>query len=206
MALIAHQAGVDGPHGPLLLPTSLAARKGEVTLVAGDPGPALTTLALALGGRVPLDHGEITCNGDPSGHVRRERVVLVDVPGVTEPEPSLPLHVVVGEELALAGLPARRQDIHRFLAAHDAVERSRDRWETLDPSEHIHWLAQIAVERAGATAVVLTSPDRWGGDPRGWHVVARELAERDLVVVVLATHNSLRLLGAQTDYEVGVIA
>ncbi|MCH8612985.1 hypothetical protein [Arsenicicoccus dermatophilus] len=206
MALVAHAARVDGPHGPLLLPTSLEARKGEIGLVAGDPGPALTTLALALGGRVALDGGQITCNADPDPALRRRRVCLVDVPGITEPEPALPVEVVVGEELALAGLPSRRQDIHDFLAERDAAGRGSQRWEALDPAEHVRWLADIASRRADVTAVVLTSPDRWGGDPHTWMTTARELADRGLIVVVLATHASLRLLGAHSPYEVGVVS
>ena len=206
MALIARAAAVDGPHGPLLLPTSLAARKGEVTVVAGDPGPAATTLALALGGRVRLDDGSITCNGDPEPHVRRRRVALVDVPGVTEPEPGLPIEVVVGEELALAGLPSRRADIRAFLRERGAEERSSQRWESLEPSEHVRWLAEITAQREDVTAVVLTSPDRWGGSPHAWHGVARVLADQGLVVVVLATHSSVRLLGLESTYELGVSA
>ncbi|MBB3665390.1 energy-coupling factor transporter ATP-binding protein EcfA2, partial [Prauserella sediminis] len=42
------------------------------------------------------------------------RVAVVDAPGVSEPDDALPLRVVVGEELALAGRPANKAAVSRW--------------------------------------------------------------------------------------------
>lgn len=204
MALVANRAAVAGPHGPLLLPTTVLAEPGEVCFVAGDPGPSSTALALVLGGRLALDGGEVHLGHDADDALRRRSIALVDVPNVTEPEPSLPVAVVVGEELALAGLPSRSADIDEFLRERDATALASTRWEQLAPDVAIDWLLDIASRREGITGVVLTSPDRWGGDPHDWYRSARRLADDGFVVVILATHSSARLLGLESTYEVGV--
>lgn len=204
MALVANRAAVAGPHGPLLLPTSLVAEPGTVCFVTGDPGPSSTALALVLGGRLALDEGEVHLGHDPDDALRRRSVALVDVPNITEPEPSLPVGVVVGEELALAGLPSHSSDIDAFLREREAAALSPTRWETLPPAVAIGWLLDIARRREGISTVVLTSPDRWGGNPADWYAVARQLADEGLIVVIVATHSSARLLGPTDVYEVGV--
>lgn len=49
MRLQADRVAVSGAHAPLLPATSVSARTGEVTLVAGEPGYGQAALALALG-------------------------------------------------------------------------------------------------------------------------------------------------------------
>ena len=66
-------------------------------------------LALALAGRLRLTGGTVALGEDPSPGALQAAVVLVDVPGVTEPDDSVPFRVVVAEELALAG---RRSEEH----------------------------------------------------------------------------------------------
>lgn len=204
MALVARSVGAAGPHGPLLLPTTLTAEAGQVTIVAGDPGPSSTALALVLGGRLPHDEGTVLLGHDETQRYRRHHVVLVDVPDITEPEPGLPLDVVVGEELALAGLPSSRKDIDAFLREHDATDRASVRWEMLSPAERVGLLGDIVPRRDGTQAVVLASPDRHGGSPRDWFGTATRLADQGLIVVVLCTHASARLLGLADTFEVGV--
>ncbi|GMA19127.1 hypothetical protein [Arsenicicoccus piscis] len=205
MTLSATRAAVNGEHGPLLLPTSLTAPDGTVTLVIGDPGPASKALALVLGGRLPLSQGHVRWRGAGTPADLRRSVAIVDVPDISEPDPGLPIKVVLGEELALAGLPSRAPDIEAFLDARGAGDRLKDRWDTLAPAQHVRWLAEIASQRPGVEAVVLASPDRWGGDPHDWLRVAEDLAATGLIVVVVCTSNSVRLLGSADYYEVGAV-
>jgi ABC-type uncharacterized transport system ATPase component len=100
MKLQASCVAVSGTHAPLLLATSVTARTGEVTLVAGDPGHG--QVALALGGRLVPSSGDIRLEGVADAKVLRSRVALVDVPNVTEPEEGLAVRAVIGEELALS--------------------------------------------------------------------------------------------------------
>jgi ABC-type multidrug transport system ATPase subunit len=72
----ARHVGVTGPHGPLLKPTSLLVRPGELVLVAGEPGAGHTALGLVLTGRMRPTTGEVS----PSPAELRKRVVLLDSP------------------------------------------------------------------------------------------------------------------------------
>lgn len=113
------------------------------------------------------------------------RVAVVDSPGVSEPEDALPLHVVVGEELALAGLPAGRAAITRWLTDHDAAAYANTRFERLDADLRTRLLTALAASRDGVRVLVLDRPDRHTSETGGWLRLAREHAERGLAVVVL---------------------
>ena len=204
MKLTVHAVGVDGAHAPLLLPTSLTAASGEVTLVAGDPGPGSVALALAVGGRLPTSTGRITWGGSPDPALRRRHVALVDVPGVTEPEGSIRVGAVIGEQLALSRQRARGSDVTAFLRRHEARELAGQRWESLPSDVRTSWLVELAALRPDVGAVVLAGPDRFGGDPRRWWSVAAALADRGHAVVVQCTHASARLLGRPVHFELGV--
>src|SRR5450756_1185195 len=107
MKLQADCVAVSGAHAPLLLATSVTARTGEVTLVAGDPGYGQVALALALGGRLAPSLGKVRIEGVDDPQALRSQVALVDVPNVTEPEEGLTVRAVIGEELALSRQRAR---------------------------------------------------------------------------------------------------
>ena len=184
MTLNVHAAGVDGAHAPLLLPTSLTATSGEVTLVAGDPGYGHVALALAIGGRLRTSAGRITWGGSPDPALRRRHVALVDVPGVTEPEDGIRVSAVVGEQLALSRQRARGADVTAFLRRHEAGHRAGERWESLPSDLRTGWLVELTALRPDLDAVVLAGPDRFGGDPRRWWSAATSLADRGLAVVV----------------------
>src|SRR4051794_17370401 len=106
---------VDARPLPLLEPTTLAIRSGERLLVAGEPGHGHTALALALAGRLKVDAGFVELDGSRSGRALRRAVALVDVPGVSEPDPVLPLGTAVAEELAMAGRQARHGAVRNYL-------------------------------------------------------------------------------------------
>jgi hypothetical protein len=205
MKLEADGVTVAGAHAPLLLPTSVTACIGEVTLVAGDPGYGNVALALALGGRLAPTSGNIRIGGVGDPELLRSHVALVDVPTITAPEDGIGVRAVIAEELALSGQRARSRDVTDFLQTLDARRRGRLRWEQLPPSVRTQWLAEIASRRAGIDFVVLTSPDRFGGDPQDWWDVAKGLAGNGKGVIVQCTHASARLLAEPVYYELGVL-
>ena len=203
MHLIVEDAHVAGSHAPLLLPTSLEARSGEVALVAGDPGYGHVALALAIAGHLPLTGGSVTLDGDADIERRRRAVALVDLAGVSEPEASVAVHAVLGEQLALAGERARRSDVRAFLAERDGSALWSERWEHVPTGARTAWLAELASRRPGVELVVLANPDRFGGDPFDWWSVAQALAARRLAVVVQCTHDSARLLRHPIRHQLG---
>ena len=203
MEISADHVSVAGLHGPLLLPTSLVARPGHVTLVAGDPGYGHVALALALGGRVPLASGSVALDGDPSEDLRRRHVALVDVPDVTAPEDAVSIRSAVAEQLALAGRPASRAATRAFLGGH-GVEGRTQRFESLPPSTRTVLLMEAAATRAVTRVLVVAAPDRFGGDPTGWYGAAERLAADGLTVVVQVTHATARQLARPSTYELGV--
>lgn len=113
------------------------------------------------------------------------RVAVVDSPGVSEPEDALPLRVVVGEELALAGRPADRAAVTRWLTDHDAAAYANSRFERLDADLRTRLLTALAASREGVRVLVLDRPDRHTSETGGWLRIAREHAELGLAVVVL---------------------
>ena len=106
----------------LLPPTSLSVTPGELTVVAGDPGPAHALLALALAGRLDHASGSVELAGSPSRAELQKRVALVDVPTVSEPDGAVPLRTIVGEELAMARRPAGRRHVVRWLVDQGAAD------------------------------------------------------------------------------------
>ena len=204
MKLNVHAAGVDGAHAPLLLPTSLTATSGEVTLVAGDPGYGHVALALAIGGRLQTSAGRITWGGSPDPALRRRHVALVDVPGVTEPEDGIRVSAVIGEQLALARQRARGADVTAFLRRHEARHRAGERWESLPSDLRTGWLVELTAlrpESVRSSSPVQTASE---GTPHRWWSAAASLADRGLAVVVQCTHASARQLGRPVHFELGV--
>ncbi|KMS83079.1 hypothetical protein [Prauserella rugosa] len=132
---------------------------------------------------------------EPNGSTRTTRLTapaelrrcsaVVDSPGVSEPDEALPVRVVVGEELALAGAPASKADVARWLAEHDAAAFAGSRFEHLDAGLRIRLLTALAASRPGVELVVLDRPDRHTSNVDAWLDVARAHAERGLAVVVL---------------------
>jgi ABC-type taurine transport system ATPase subunit len=190
----ADRVGVDGPHGPLLRPTSLRVRSGELVLVSGEPGDGHTTLALALGGRIRLSHGAVTVDGRDDAPALRKQVALVDSPDVNEPEDGLRLRDAIGEELANAGQPAGRKAVDQWLAAHEAEGYARERVENVPGGLRTRLLVDLAAARPGVGALMIDSPDRHTSDPSAWWPAALRCAERGLTVVVLCEPPAARAL------------
>jgi energy-coupling factor transporter ATP-binding protein EcfA2 len=186
----ASRAGVNGGHGPLLRPTSLTVRPGELTLVAGEPGTGHTALALLLSGRMKPSTGTVS----PDARTLRKRVVLVDAPQVNEPEEALTLSAVVGEELAMNRMPSGKKAVHDWLVEHAADEHADKRFEHVPARTRCAVMLDLAAARPGVTALVLDCPDRYHPDPREWLALAHDFVTPERSVVVLCSNSSAHIL------------
>jgi ABC-type multidrug transport system ATPase subunit len=193
----ADQVSVDGPHGTLLPPTSLSIGEGRLAIVHGEPGVGITAFGLALAGRLKPTTGTVTVDGEPDEARLRDQVAVVDAPGVNDPDGALPLHVVVGEELELAGRPAGKEDVTRWLTEHNLAGRANTRFEHLDGETRTRLLADLAALRRGVRMLVLDTPDRHTSELDSWQMLGHEHAERGLAVVVLIATTPLVSLREQ---------
>lgn len=194
MELEAHAISVRGPHAPMLTPTSVGVAEHQLVLLAGYPGPGHVAASLALSGRLVPDGGAVKLNGKADSAELRRRVAVVDTPGITEPDDALPVRAVVGEELAIAGRKAGRRAVQEWLDEHDAAAHADVRFEHLPVSARTRLLAELTVARPEVKLVILTMPDRLGGDPHDWYAVGRDLAARGYGVLITCAEASARLL------------
>lgn len=160
----------------LLAPTTVTVATGEIVAVYGDPGHRHTLLALALGGRLVPSGGEVGVDGDYTAEARQRQVALVDVPGVSEPDDVSALTTIVGEELAMAGKPARRTHVDEWLTSNGLRPHRDDRMEDLPAGLRTVALARLASLRPGVQFLVLALPERNGIDPEAWLAGAIALA------------------------------
>jgi ABC-type cobalamin/Fe3+-siderophores transport system ATPase subunit len=186
--LSAHAVRVGTPPRELLPATTLELRAGRVQVAVGAPGHGHTALALALAGRLGLDGGSVDLDGDTTPAVLQRAVALVDVPGVSEPDGSLPVRTVVGEELAFAGLPASRGDVRAWLAERDLQPLLARRFEDVPAADRTRILAELAARRPGVRFLVAPLPERHGRGPAAWAGEAERLAATGIGVLITATH------------------
>jgi ABC-type hemin transport system ATPase subunit len=181
----ADRVTVEGPHGTVLPPTSLTVDEGELAFVHGEPGAGITAFGLALTGRMTPATGLVTLDGRTGAAKLRATSAVVDAPGVTEPEGSLPVRMVVAEELSIGKLPAGKEAVARWLDEHDLAGRAGVRFEHLSPAERTGLLTALAAARPGVRLLVLDTPDRHTSDVESWAGLAKEYAGRGFAVVVL---------------------
>jgi hypothetical protein len=191
--------------GAGLPPTSLDYESGVATLVEVETAKRPTVLALIAGGRMRPDSGAIMVSDlasgrsatGPAGQAElRAAVAIVDAPDVSEPVGDLRVDYVVQEELLFAERPASRHAALEALEELDAIDYARSTMESLPTAVRVHLLAELAVLRPGIEALILTSPDRHGGDPLEWWAIAEDLADRGFAVLVLAGAASAAVLRA----------
>ncbi|GGF30071.1 hypothetical protein [Subtercola lobariae] len=180
-----------GENGENLPATSLSYESGAVTLAVVETAKRPTVLALMAAGRMVPDAGTITFDDRTDPAALRERSAIVDAPDVSEPVDDLKLTAVVQEELMFAERSNSRRDALNALDELDAGQYAGYEMQNVPPVVRLRILAELAVSRPGIEAVVLTSPDRHGGDPLGWWAVAADLAERGLAVLVIASEASI---------------
>jgi len=187
---------VEGRRDPMLEATDLAWSTGECLLVAGEPGHGHTALALVATGRFVPSSGTVRLDGAAvAPSALRARTAVVDVPGISEPDDALSLADVVAEGLALAGRRSLPRDVTRWLEERSLAEDRGRRVDQLPGVVRTAVLAALATEDPDVRFVVLTLPDRHGGEPSGWWETARTLAASGLGVLVQCTRSSARDLG-----------
>ncbi|MGW1343873.1 hypothetical protein ACWCOV_22700 [Kribbella sp. NPDC002412] len=194
MELEATGISVRGPHAQMLDATSVKVDDHQLVLLAGYPGPGHVAAALGLSGRLKPDTGQVRLDGKADAGLLRRQVAVVDAPGITEPDDALPVQTVVGEELAIAGRKAGRKAVIEWLDEHAAAEHADKRFEHLPVAARTRLLAELTVARPDVKVVILTMPDRHGGDPHDWYAVGRDLASRGYGVIITCADASARLL------------
>lgn len=175
-----------GP-GAALPPVSVTASRLRPGVVGVETLDAPVLASLVAGGRLRPDRGTVTLDGHVDDDGVRAAVALVDTPGVAEPFPALRLEQVVREELALAGVRASRGTVADFLDAAGLTEHSRTRLEALPTAERVRALTELALLRPGVHGLVVTSPERHGGDVAAWAGVLAALVERGVTVLVVTS-------------------
>ncbi|MGO4690278.1 hypothetical protein [Glaciibacter sp. 2TAF33] len=175
---------------------SLEFRSRRVSVVVAETERRPTVLGLIASGRMRPDSGSVLINqvSDPS--TMRRTIALVDAPEVSEPAADVTVAEVVAEELMFAGRLGHSRAVARTLAGLGLSDRTRLTMADLAPAERIRLLTELAVLRDGVQGLVITSPDRHGGDPSEWWTVAAGLAERGYAVLVIVGVASAAMLAA----------
>jgi uroporphyrinogen-III synthase len=189
-------------------PLTLTADAGEVAVLAVEGDDRAMHVSLLLGGRLRADAGRVLVDGSASTRELRRRTALVDTPFVAEPTDDLPLRLIVAEELLFAALPAGRAPVARFLAQRGLQTYASQPFRALPTAHRIRLLCDLALARAGVDALVVTSPERHGGDPAAWFPALATIASTRATVIVvtdLPTARQLQALGAR-DAESQLIA
>jgi ABC-2 type transport system ATP-binding protein len=175
-------------------PLSLTATEGTPTVVAVDTAERPLLVSLLIAGRIAPDSGTVTLDGADDRAGLRERCALVDTPTVAEPHPGVALSTLVAEELAFAHLPSSRAAVRDFLDRHGLGEHARVAVRTLPAVPRIRVLSALALARDGVEALVITSPERHGGDIAQWYAELAAIAERGTAVVIVTDSVSRDIL------------
>ncbi|MFF1573389.1 hypothetical protein ACFVWR_11610 [Leifsonia sp. NPDC058292] len=185
-----------GSRNAALPPTSATFATGEVTLARAETEQRPTVLGLIASGRMRPDAGTVTIDGNTDYGAMRRKIALIDAPDVCEPAADVTVGGIVAEELMFAGRPSNPIAVNRALAELGASEWGRYAIGTVPPTVRIGLLAELALLRKGVEGLVITSPDRHGGDPNEWWELARRLAGRDLAILIVAGDASAAAIAA----------
>jgi hypothetical protein len=185
-----------GPKEAVLPAVSVAFRTGEVTLARAETEQRPTVLGLIASGRMRPDSGTVTIDDEVDYGAMRKRIALVDAPSVCEPASGVTVAGVVAEELMFAGRRSHPVAVSRALAELGVSEWAKFAIGTVPPTVRIGLLAELSIMRSGVEGLVITSPDRHGGDPNEWWQLARGLAARGLAILVVAGDASAAAIAA----------
>jgi len=164
-----------------LPPVSTSFAAGLPTLLATEGGNRPTVLSLVASGRMRLDAGSVAAvdsEGSPLSPAQlRRAVALIDTPLVAEHSDDVSIAAVVREELALARSNHRAERPTEYVDRHD--------FGSLPAGHRLRLLIDLALRRPDVAALVITSPERHGGDPALWWRIVRETAFRGIAVLVV---------------------
>ncbi|MDQ0770613.1 energy-coupling factor transporter ATP-binding protein EcfA2 [Pseudarthrobacter defluvii] len=175
--LSARQLHAKGRRDPLLPPTSLTLRRGELLLVTGERQDQRTALSLLLSGRMKATGGDISWDSSPRSKQLRLVSALVDSPGVNEPEEHLSVRDLVTEDLALIPRRYRGALLSGPWLKVNRFEDIADLWtEQLEPRRRLELLTALALANPRTDLLVVDSPDRHSADGLTWLPRLQELA------------------------------
>ncbi|AMM19167.1 hypothetical protein AX769_02255 [Frondihabitans sp. PAMC 28766] len=174
----------EGPGAPLPA-TSATATTDRPGIAAIETEGAPVYLSLIAGGRMEPETGRVLLDGVDDAARIRERFALVDTPTVAEPFADLTVRTIVQEDLVLAGQKGNRANVRLFLDAIGLLEHEATPLRTLPTEARVRLLTELAILRPGVKGVVLTSPERHGGDTEAWWHVVTDLSARGYTVLVV---------------------
>lgn len=165
--------------------TSLLIEPGTPTIIVAETSERPMLLSLVIGGRLALTSGSVLIDGRPDAAALRQRTALVDTPFVAEPTPGITLALVVAEELSFANRPSGSKAVAAWLQGHGLSYLAQVPMRSLPPTERVLLLTELALLREGVTALVVTSPERHGGDPALWYPQLEEISTRGISVAII---------------------
>jgi hypothetical protein len=186
---------------PALDRVTLTYATGEAVLARAETEQRPTVLGLLASGRMRSSSGTVTIDGEPDASALRRAIALVDAPDVSDPAPNITVASVAAEELMFAGRPSGGRAVRAALAELGIAERARDTIGQVPPTVRIRLLVELALLRDGVRGIVLTSPDRHGGDPNAWWRIALDVASRGYAVLVIAGDASAAAIAASSLVE-----
>jgi hypothetical protein len=175
------RAAVGTGRDAALPPVSASFGAGTPTLLATEGGNRPTVVSLVASGRMKADAGSVSAV-DGEGRLLsparlRRAVALIDTPLVAEHSDDVSIATVVREELALARSNRRADRPAEYSDRHD--------FGSLSAHHRLRLLIDLALRRPDVAALVITSPERHGGDPALWWRVVRATAARGVAVLVV---------------------
>ena len=182
---------------PIIEPTSLRIKQGDLTLIVGETEVSQVAFALSLAGRMKLSSGSVKIDNEENPELLQEMVALVDVPNISEPDDVMKLETIVGEELAIAGQKAMPKHARAFLQQNMISKYAKETFETLPNKIRYDVLMKLASIRPNTKVLLLVEPDRLGGKPEIWWRIAKKYNKLGFTVVVQCRESSARILGEE---------
>ena len=186
--------------GASVPPLTLTITSGDVSVLAVETAERPMLVSLLLGGRIKPDFGRVTADGTENLDDLRKGTALVDTPVVAEPTPGLSLASIVAEEFSFAGMPSSRRVVRQFLERHGIGEYGAVPVRALPPTRRTRMFSELALLRPGVNTLIVTSPERHGGDPAEWYGALAAIAERGATIAIVtdaATRDILISYGAR---------
>jgi ABC-2 type transport system ATP-binding protein len=178
-------AAIGSGLGAPVPPLTLDAGPG-VTLLAVETAERPMLVSMLLGGRLHVDSGSVETDS--------AKVALVDTPVVAEPVPGVSLMSVVAEEFSFTGRSASRSAVRAFLEQHELLGYAKVPVRALPPADRVRLFSELALLRDGVEALVVTSPERHGGNPADWFGTLTAIGERGITVIVVTDLPTAELL------------
>ena len=182
---------------PIIEPTSLRIKQGDLTLIVGETEVSQVAFALSLAGRMKLSFGSVKIDNNENPELLQEIIALVDVPNISEPDDVIKLETIVGEELAIAGQKAMPKHARAFLQQNMISKYAKETFETLPNKIRYDVLMKLASIRPNTKVLLLVEPDRLGGKPEIWWRIAKKYNKLGFTVVVQCRESSARILGEE---------